>query len=75
MPEEQQISYEDAAARVEEIIARLDSGEASLSETLGLVKEGKALIERCAAELASVSGALKELRLDDLVQRLEEEAR
>ena len=37
--------YEAAAARVEEIIRRLDSGEASLNETLELVREGKALIE------------------------------
>jgi exodeoxyribonuclease VII small subunit len=69
------LSYEDAAARVEAIIRRLDSGEASLDETLRLVTEGKALIERCAAELESVSGALEELRLEELVARLEAEAR
>lgn len=69
------LSYEDAAARVEAIIRRLDSGEASLSETLELVKEGKALIERCASELEAVSGALEELRLEDLVARLEVERR
>ncbi len=69
------ISYEDAAARVEAIIRRLDSGEASLSETLALVKEGKALIERCASELDAVSGALEELRLEDLVARLEAKAK
>jgi exodeoxyribonuclease VII small subunit len=67
-------TYEQAAARVEEIIRRLDSGEASLSETLALVTEGKALIERCAAELSAVGAALEELRLDDLVARLEREA-
>jgi exodeoxyribonuclease VII small subunit len=68
------LSYEAAAARVEEIIRRLDSGEASLSETLALVTEGKTLIELCAAELTAVGGALEELRLDDLVARLEREA-
>lgn len=64
-------TYETAAARVEEIIRRLDSGEASLNETLELVGEGKALIELCARELQAVSGALEELRLDELVARLE----
>jgi len=64
-------TYEAAAARVEEIIRRLDSGEASLNETLELVGEGKALIELCARELEAVSGALEELRLDELVARLE----
>jgi exodeoxyribonuclease VII small subunit len=67
-------TYEAAAARVEEIIRRLDSGEASLAETLELVREGKTLIEFCAGELQAVSGALEELRLDELVQRLEGEA-
>jgi exodeoxyribonuclease VII small subunit len=67
------LTYEAAAARVEEIIKRLDSGEASLSETLELVSEGKALIELCARELSAVSDALEELRLDELVARLERE--
>ena len=67
-------TYEAAAARVEEIIRRLDSGEASLDETLALVSEGKALIELCAGELRAVGDALEELRLDELVSRLEGEA-
>lgn len=70
----QPLSYEAASARVEEIIRRLDSGEASLNETLELVKEGKALIELCARELSAVGDALEELRLDELVGRLEREA-
>jgi exodeoxyribonuclease VII small subunit len=72
-PAEEQ-TYEAAAARVEEIIRRLDSGDASLGETLELVKEGKTLIEYCAGELEAVGGALEELRLDELVARLEGEA-
>lgn len=73
-PAQEPQTYEAAAARVEEIIRRLDSGEASLDETLQLVGEGKALIELCARELQAVSGALEELRLDELVSRLESQA-
>ncbi len=65
-------SYETASARLEEIIRRLDSGEAGLRETLDLCREGKALVERCAAELEAVGAGLQELRLDDLVARLSE---
>lgn len=65
-------SYETALARVEEIIRRLDSGEADLRETLHLVKEGRDLVEYCAAELETVSARLDELRLDELVARLEQ---
>jgi exodeoxyribonuclease VII small subunit len=68
------MTYETAAARVEEIIRRLDSGEASLNETLALVQEGKSLIELCAGELEAVGAALEELRLDELVARLESQS-
>ena len=64
-------TYESAVARIEEIIRRLDSGEAGLRETLDLVKEGRELVEYCAAELDAVSQGLEELRLEELVARLE----
>ena len=66
-----QPTYESAVARVEEIIRRLDSGEAGLRETLELVREGRELIEYCAAELEAASRGLEELRLEELVARLE----
>jgi exodeoxyribonuclease VII small subunit len=64
-------TYESAVARVEEIIRRLDSGDAGLRETLDLVREGRELVEYCAAELDAVSRGLEELRLEELVARLE----
>jgi exodeoxyribonuclease VII small subunit len=64
-------TYEVAVARIEEIIHRLDSGEAGLRETLALVREGRDLVEYCAGELEAVSHGLEELRLDELVARLE----
>ena len=67
-------SYEAASARLEEIIRRLDSGEAGLRETLELVREGRVLVEYCAGELDAVSRGLEELRLDELVARLEASA-
>ena len=63
-------TYESAVSRVEEIIRRLDSGEAGLRETLELVREGRELVEYCAAELDAVSQGLEELRLEELVARL-----
>jgi exodeoxyribonuclease VII small subunit len=64
-------TYESAVARVEEIIRRLDSGQAGLRETLDLVGEGRELVEYCAGELDAVSQGLEELRLEELVSRLE----
>jgi exodeoxyribonuclease VII small subunit len=65
------MTYEQASARIEEIIKRLDSGEAGLRETLDLVKEGRGLVDFCATELEAVGQGLEELRLDELVERLE----
>lgn len=64
-------TYESASARIEEIIRRLDSGDAGLRETLALCHEGRELVEYCAAELEAVGQGLEELRLDELVARLE----
>lgn len=67
-----QRSYESAVARLEEIIRRLDSGDAGLRETLELISEGRELIEYCAGELDAVSQGLEELRLEELIARLEQ---
>lgn len=60
--------------RLEEIIDRLDSGQAGLRETLELCREGRELVAYCAAELDAVGEGLKELRLDELAARLDSSA-
>jgi exodeoxyribonuclease VII small subunit len=68
--EDRPADYETAAARLDEIIVRLDSGDTQLRETLDLCGEAKTLIEYCATELAAVDDGLKELRLEDLAESL-----
>jgi exodeoxyribonuclease VII small subunit len=65
------LTYESAVERLEAIIARLDSNQAGLRETLDLVKEGRDLIEYAAGELDAVGKGLEELQLDELIARLE----
>jgi exodeoxyribonuclease VII small subunit len=65
-------SYEDAVERLEQIIDRLDSGQAGLRETLELCREGRDLVAYCAAELDEVGEGLKELRLDELAAKLDQ---
>ena len=71
MAEADTLTYEAACERMDSIIARLDSGEAGLRETLELCQEGRRLVEFCASELDAVGRGLEELRLDELVARLE----
>lgn len=70
-PRQADLSYETAVERLEQIIARLDSNETELRETLELCREAKLLIEFAAGELEAVGKGLEELRLDDLVTRLD----
>jgi exodeoxyribonuclease VII small subunit len=67
-------SYETAVERLEQIIDRLDSGQAGLRETLELCREGRELVGYCAAELDAVGEGLKELRLDELAAKLDSSA-
>jgi exodeoxyribonuclease VII small subunit len=64
-------SYEAAVERLEQIIDRLDSGQAGLRETLELCREGRELVTYCSGELDAVSAGLEELRLDELAAKLE----
>lgn len=64
-------SYEDAVERLEQIIDRLDSGQAGLRETLDLCREGRDLVTYCAGELDAVGEGLKELKLDELAAKLD----
>jgi exodeoxyribonuclease VII small subunit len=63
-------SYEVAVERLEQIIDRLDSGQAGLRETLDLCGEGRDLVSYCTEELDAVGEGLKELKLDELAAKL-----
>jgi exodeoxyribonuclease VII small subunit len=67
-------SYEGAVERLEQIIDRLDSGQAGLRETLELCGEGRDLVTYCSAELDAVGEGLKELKLDELAAKLDASA-
>lgn len=49
----QELSYEEAAARLGEIVTNLEKGNLPLSESLGLFEEGTALMKHCTELLDS----------------------
>jgi len=59
-PEEQQ-SFEDALARLEEIVNRLEGGDVTLEESLTLFEEGMRLRALCAEKLERAEKALTQL--------------
>ncbi len=54
-------SFEQATARLEEIIARMDSPETGLEEMISLVEEGLSLITRSRKLLADAELRIRQL--------------
>ena len=64
MNEKKELSFEEALARLEEIVARLDSGNAPLDKSLALFEEGAGLVKLCSAKLDNVEQRVKILVAD-----------
>jgi len=76
MSKDKDLTFEQAAARVDEIVASLEKGDAQLDKSLALFEEGVKLIEVCGKMLdnaeqtvmrlqKTVSGEPKEYLFDD----------
>lgn len=59
---ETNLSFEQALARLGEIVARLEKGEAPLQESLSLFEEGTALISSCTKQLDEAEQKVVKLR-------------
>jgi exodeoxyribonuclease VII small subunit len=53
--------FESAMARLEEIVASLESGELSLEQSLTLYSEGVAIADICNKKLAEAEGQIAKL--------------
>lgn len=65
----QEMSFEEALRRLEEIVAELDGGELSLDDSLKRFEEGMALKQRCMELLAQA-----EARVEQVVEPEAEES-
>ena len=52
-------SFEEALARLEEIVALLDGGNAPLDQSLALFEEGAGLVKLCSIKLDNVEQRVK----------------
>lgn len=57
----QEMAFEEAFARLEVIVRRLETGEVKLDESLRLFEEGVALSRRCASLLDQVEARIQVL--------------
>ena len=59
---EKKLSFENALARIDEIVKSLEKGDVSLSESMKLFEEGTKLIARCGDELDKAEQTVVKLR-------------
>lgn len=56
---EQNVTFEQAMARLEEIVRALENGSAGLDDSLGLFEEGIALVKLCNTKLENAEQKVK----------------
>ena len=62
-----QLSFDGARRELEQIVAKLESGQASLEEAVALWERGEELYRTCVGKLDAAQG-----RIDELGKRVEE---
>lgn len=55
------VTFEEAAARLEEIVGQMESGELSLEDSLKLFEEGSSLSTLCYKKLADAEQKIREI--------------
>jgi exodeoxyribonuclease VII small subunit len=54
-------TFEEAQRELEQIVQRLESGQAGVEEALGLAERGELLYRLCATKLEAAEGKVEEL--------------
>ena len=69
----EELSYEEALAELESIVAMLESGNQKLEESMTLFERGQLLMKRCAELLEAAELKVSQLAGDDLTAFAENE--
>ena len=56
-----EVSFEDARRELEQIVAKLEGGQASLEEAVALWERGELLYRTCVGKLDAAQGKIEEL--------------
>ena len=58
----EKMSFEDAMTRLEQIVVQLESGKATLDESLSLYEEGIGLVKLCSGRLDEAEQKIRIIR-------------
>lgn len=65
-PSSQPVSFEEAMAELQQLVAKMEAGELPLEESVAAYKRGSELVKFCAAQLDKVETQVKALEGDML---------
>jgi exodeoxyribonuclease VII small subunit len=65
------LTFEQAYAQLEDIVARLESGELSLDESVGLYERGQQLARLCGEKLDAAELRVRQIAEDGQIRPLE----
>ena len=71
MSEEQKLSFEEALAELEKIVAELESGDLTLEASLDLFEKGQKLAQQCNVELETAVLRVEQLTGDGEIAELD----
>ena len=57
------LTFEQALARLEAIVKKLEAGEASLEDSIGLYEEGTRLKRQCESKLAQAQARIEKIQV------------
>jgi len=63
-PPVEEMSFEQALAALEEVVARLEQGDVALDESISLYERGAKLKQRCEAKLREAEQKVEAITLD-----------
>lgn len=71
MPAKKQVPFEEAMARLEVIVSKLEKGDLPLEESLALFEEGAGLMKQCSKALDQAEQKVAKLLPDGAGQPVE----
>lgn len=63
-PEVSSLSFEQAVAELETIVARLERGDVALDQSIAIYERGEALKKHCETLLSAAEARIEKIRLD-----------
>ena len=64
MSKNEDLSFEEALAKLEEIVTQLEAGHLNLEQSLALFEQGQALAKQCDQQLSEASLRVEQLTAD-----------